>query len=262
MADQKKRISELPESSSTTGLYTLGVNAKNESVKVPLGTILSGIVPQAQQAVTTANAAKTAADEAKTKAQTALNTANQAASAASSANTAAGEAKSAAQTAIGTAGEAKSIAQSAKTAADDAASAVEDAADELKDLIAPRLFVNASVLLNLSQPTTLSAVISLLAARDDAALYKQRGTVITFLSDEGWQTYQHIYYQRQGAALPQFDPFTRQDYWRKFGGSATVGNCYNVTVDAPKAQGFYTLEEAIAKTFEKGYTNIGIQITF
>jgi len=41
MADQKKRISELPLVSSTDGLYTLGVNSSNESVKVPLGDLLS-----------------------------------------------------------------------------------------------------------------------------------------------------------------------------------------------------------------------------
>ena len=40
MADQKKRISELPESTSTSGLYTIGVNSANESVKVPFGDIL------------------------------------------------------------------------------------------------------------------------------------------------------------------------------------------------------------------------------
>ena len=41
MADQKKRISELPESMETDGLYTLGVNKMNESVKVPLGKIVA-----------------------------------------------------------------------------------------------------------------------------------------------------------------------------------------------------------------------------
>lgn len=40
MEDRKKRISELHESKNTRGLYTIGVNAQNESVKVPLGNIL------------------------------------------------------------------------------------------------------------------------------------------------------------------------------------------------------------------------------
>lgn len=42
MADKTIRISELPSSgSNTVGLYTIGVNASNESVKVPLGDILA-----------------------------------------------------------------------------------------------------------------------------------------------------------------------------------------------------------------------------
>ena len=42
----------------------------------------------------------------------------------------------------------------------------------------------------------------------------------------------------------------------------TVGNCYNVTNDAPLEMGYYTLETAIAKAYEKGYSSVGIQITF
>ena len=47
MADeiQKKRVSELPESTDTEGLYTLGVNKMNESVKVPLGQIVASVTP-------------------------------------------------------------------------------------------------------------------------------------------------------------------------------------------------------------------------
>lgn len=42
MADKTTRISDLPSSgSNTAGLYTIGVNASNESVKVPLGDILA-----------------------------------------------------------------------------------------------------------------------------------------------------------------------------------------------------------------------------
>lgn len=70
MADQKKRISELPESQSTQGLYTIGVNSQNESVKVPLGTILAGYDQAAQdaaQAKQTANDAQQAAASASSK---------------------------------------------------------------------------------------------------------------------------------------------------------------------------------------------------
>ena len=45
MEDQKKRISELPESKDTDGLYTIGVNKMNESVKVPLGKIVASVTP-------------------------------------------------------------------------------------------------------------------------------------------------------------------------------------------------------------------------
>jgi hypothetical protein len=86
MADQKKRISELPESSSTKGLYTLGVNARNESVKVPLGELLDGITPKVNQAVSTANEAKTEAGKATTSANNANTTANEAKSLANDAS--------------------------------------------------------------------------------------------------------------------------------------------------------------------------------
>ena len=92
MADKKIKISELPESSSTGGLFTLGVNSQNGSVKVPLGSIVDGISQQAyhavelsQQANNTAgnavgiaNEASTNAASAKTKAEAALAAANNA----------------------------------------------------------------------------------------------------------------------------------------------------------------------------------------
>lgn len=92
MADKKIRISELPESSSTGGLFTLGVNSQNGSVKVPLGSIVDGISQQANQAVELsqqanntagnavgiANEAATNAASAKTNAEAALAAANNA----------------------------------------------------------------------------------------------------------------------------------------------------------------------------------------
>ena len=41
MADPRKRLTELPTAASTTGLYTLGVNAQNEGVKIPIGDIVN-----------------------------------------------------------------------------------------------------------------------------------------------------------------------------------------------------------------------------
>lgn len=43
MAEQKKRLSDLPTSTTTSGLYTLGVNAQNEGVKIPIGNLLDDV---------------------------------------------------------------------------------------------------------------------------------------------------------------------------------------------------------------------------
>lgn len=43
MTEQIKRVSELPTTTSTDGLYTLGVDVKNEGVKIPLGDLLGKI---------------------------------------------------------------------------------------------------------------------------------------------------------------------------------------------------------------------------
>ena len=95
MADQKKRISELPESQSTQGLYTIGVNAQKESVKVPLGSILAGYDQAAQdaaQAKQTANAAQQAAASATQTANSASQAASQAQQDAAAAEETAGNA--------------------------------------------------------------------------------------------------------------------------------------------------------------------------
>lgn len=247
MADQKVRISELPESTSTSGLSTIGVNSSNESVRVPLGNIVEGLQQPINQAKTAATQAKTVATQAKMAAQTATATANEAKQTATSAQTAASEAASAAATANNTA-------NAAQTAASKAMESVVSATR-------PRLFLNATKLFNLSGPTTLSAVITLLGNSTDTSI-KGNGMVITFLGEEGWETWQYVFVLRKGVVFPTFDPITRVSSWRKFGGSASVGNCYNVTNDEPLAQGYYTLETAIAKAFEKGYNTIGIQITF
>lgn len=326
MADQKKRISELPLVGSTDGLMTLGVNAQNESVKVPLGDLLQ----QYNNAVTEAADAKakaTAAQAAATSAQTA---ANNAATAAQEAKSAATAAQSAAESASETANEAKDkannsglahfdgIVTSATVTAtktelsgqviyvtsrkafallasdgkyyddwngadsylnenrtivlknkvytynnliyiwDDNANDLvvaggnqEETENLIKQTIAPRMFVNANVLLDMDDASTIQSIRQLINARQDAAAYKVSGVVITFKTASGWESWQWI-----GSSW-----LTDED-WRKFGGSATVGNCYNVTNDAPLAMGYYTLETAIAKAYEKGYTTVGIQITF
>lgn len=262
MADNRKRLSELPSSTNTDGLYTLGVDAQNEGVKIPLGEIINSVKQPATNAQTAANNAVKTANEAKTMAQTAQTTANTAKTTADEAKSQAANAQSNANIAIENAGTAISTANTALEKAGEAITAAGGTSTRTQEIIKPRLFVNASYLLNLTGTTTLAEVLALINAHKDAELYKIQGVVITFRAETGWESWQYTFWLRQGMVQPQFNPFTAPQYWRKFGGSATVGNCYNVTVDEPKAQGYYTLEEAIAKTYEKGYTNIGIQVTF
>ena len=332
MADQKKRVSELPESSSTKGLYTLGVNASNESVKVPLGEILDGITPKVNQAVSTANSAKS-------EAAIATSTANDAKTTAENAKSLSTDASGRAQTATELAEKAKTFASEGSTARFDGfvdrasimlASyggstvgevifvryskvfaykvdgkyynnwAVEPNADlffpnnsrveirkdkayicngklyiwdnELNDLIIagtdssevddkikeavyPRQFYNANKLLDNYNAMSLDVVLGLLYANDEAKEYKTQGVVITFLGTDGkMETYQ---WNGNNKA-----DFTDAETWSKFGsGSATVGNCYNVTNEQP-ISGYYDLETAITATYNKGFSSVGMQITF
>lgn len=252
----------MPSSTNTDGLYTLGVNAQNEGVKIPLGDIINSVKKPATDAQTAANNAVKTATEAKTAAQNAQTTANAAKSTAEAAQSQAANAQGNANIAIEQANNAQSTADNALEKAEAALESAGGTSTRTQEIIAPRLFVNASYLLNLTGTTTLAEVLALINAHKDASLYKIQGVVITFRTETGWESWQYTFWLRQGMVQPQFNPFTAPQYWRKFGGSATVGNCYNVTVDEPKAQGYYSLEEAIAKTYEKGYTNIGIQVTF
>lgn len=247
MADQKKRISELPEESSTNGLYTIGVNSQNESVKVPLGNILNGITPKVTQATQAATEAKNIAQQAKTTADNAAATASEASSAASSAASIAAEASQ-------TADNASSTANAASTAASNAVQGVNNLSTKHDSQLKPRLFINVPLLLNRQGNLTLDNATALISAREDKALYMVAGAVISYPTTNGWETMQFT-----GSTEAQWLDSAN---WKKFGGSASVGNCYNVTNDVPLAMGYYTLNTAIAEARKKGYTNIGIQITF
>lgn len=252
MADNRKRLSELPSSTNTDGLYTLGVDAQDEGVKIPLGDIVNSVrkpatdaQTAAANAVKAANEAKAQASNAQSNANTAIERAGTAKSTAESAQQTAREAVNAANSAIDSAGAAIETAQNALDTAQAALDATSSTSEGTKDLIAPRLFINAQMLLGLSGDSTLATVIGLLAAHKDAAMIKQQGVVITFLGESGWECWQFVWRLRAGQVRPplDMDMFIRPTSWKKFGGSATVGNCYNVTVDEPKAQGYYTLKK-------------------
>lgn len=263
MADLRKRVTELPSSSSTAGLYTLGVNEQNEGVKIPIGDLLSGLTTPTQTAVQTANEAKTIANQAKTLAQNASANATSAGTQANAAAQTASEAKTAAEAAASSADTAVDVANLAIDKADEAVSSVQTVSNSLANIIAPRLFINAKELLQLTQGVTLETVIGALSSHASSSLFKKSGLVVTFPSTEGgWETWQYFFNLRSGAQQSTFDPFLRTDYWRKFGGSAAVGNCFNVTNDVPLSMGYYTLETAIAVAYDKGFRNVGMQITF
>ena len=343
MADQKKRISELPESQSTQGLYTIGVNSQNESVKVPLGSILAGYDQAAQDAAQ----AKQTATAAQQAAASATQTANSASQAASEAQQAAASAEETAGDADDKATESLSIAKNTSTkrfygivssatilnqsttaeglvyyvessgkfalrvysggaykyysnwnGADEymdenrsypiadklyiydgliyswneSEEALEVVGNDPAELAAIRqlinttkaeleaqinvaLFINVNKLFNTHNAMTLDGALTLLYDNDETRYWKTQGVVITFLGTSGkmeswqWKESEKI-------------DFTDTSTWEKFGGSASVGNCYNVTNDVPLQSGYYTLERAINVAYSKGYTSIGVQITF
>ena len=66
MADIKKRITELPTSTTTAGLYTLGVDSQNEGVKVPIGDLIEALNTSIQNVKEVADSTKSKADELET----------------------------------------------------------------------------------------------------------------------------------------------------------------------------------------------------
>jgi hypothetical protein len=127
MAIKKIKISELPIVQSFVGLFTIGVDALNRSVKVSLEFIKKA-ADDADSAAAAANQAATNADNAATAANTATANVN---TAISSANTAAGNANAAATSANNAATAANAAAAKADTAtggANTAATAANNAA--------------------------------------------------------------------------------------------------------------------------------------
>ena len=155
MGVKKIKISALPLADTLVGLYTIGVNALNKSVKVSLE-FLKTAADKANDAATAANKAKTAAETATEAAKTATknaNTATEAANtaaknatdkataadtAAKNANTkadAADKAAGAATTAANTANSKAALADQKATAADNAANLAGEPAEDARATI-------------------------------------------------------------------------------------------------------------------------------
>ena len=146
MGVKKIKISALPLADTLVGLYTIGVNALNKSVKVSLE-FLKTAADKANDAATAANKAKTAAETATEAAKTATKNANTATEAANTAaknatdkataaDTAAKNANTKADAADKAAGAATTAANTANsTAADNAANLAGETAEEARATI-------------------------------------------------------------------------------------------------------------------------------
>ena len=109
---------------------------------------------------------------------------------------------------------------------------------------ARRTFINANRALQVSTPITFVEAINIVP--------EQEGIVITYLSTEGWVTYQYV------GGDPQ-----NQENWVPFGNGSAVGNVFNVTNEIPLKKGFYyDLSTAITATLEVGKEAEGLIISF
>lgn len=113
-----------------------------------------------------------------------------------------------------------------------------------------RLFFNGNVLTSKqSENVSLSQFVSLTSG-NGYDYVRQKGVVITLSTANGLKSYQW-----------KGTNWSNVDDWKEFGGSASVGNCYNVTNEVP-TQGYYNLGTAISATYAKGLAATGMQITF
>lgn len=117
-------------------------------------------------------------------------------------------------------------------------------------------FVNINLVLNVTNPYAdiISAVSALLSA---GKVFFYKGIVATALTAKGWESYQYL-------GVSGYDvQILNMDNWKRFGGSASVGNCYNVTNEHPlEGDFFYDTAKAVVKAYEAGVATLGLQITF
>ncbi len=126
----KKRISGLPESTDFKGLWTIGVNALNKSVKVSLeyiSTKVSQLITSVNSVISSATTATDSANSAASSANTAASSANTAASSANTAKKNADTATANANAATKSANDAAATATQAATTATNAAKTADEA---------------------------------------------------------------------------------------------------------------------------------------
>lgn len=121
---------------------------------------------------------------------------------------------------------------------------------DVTSLKSVRLFFNGNALLGRDSVIELASFAELTSG-DAYTDIRKSGAVFSLLTSKGWKQYQY-----DGGT------WTDTANWHEAGGSAIVGNCFNVTVSEPLEQGYYTLAQAINVAYRRGYTLVGIQITF
>lgn len=158
---KKIKISELPLYNSLKGLFTIGTDNDNRSVKVSL----EFIEDQTEEAVSKADAATKAAIKAKQEADTASQNANDATAAANQAAEQAETARKATETATNNAIRATAAAQNAKKYADEATVKAKEAT-----LSANQATENANKAITAAEKATFAAV----SATDKATKFIER----------------------------------------------------------------------------------------
>ena len=132
---------------------------------------------------------------------------------------------------------------------------IKDRVETVEDRQEATLYYNGNVITGTQASNISLGQFVALTAVDAFAFIRRKGVVITLSTADGLKNYQW-----KGTT------WNNTDDWRNFGGSAAVGNCYNVTNEAsdllPAGTGYFTLSTAIAAVETKGVQGVGMQITF
>ena len=140
----------------------------------------------------------------------------------------------------------RSVLQSLSGKVDDNIAAIEDVDRRLAML---NSFDGNALTGHSGDTLTLSQFVALTAGDSYAGLHKI-AVIVSLNTPDGLKAYQW-----------KGNSWSNTEDWKEFGGSAAVGNCYNVTNEVP-ISGYYDLERAIETTYDKGLAAVGMQVTF